>query len=200
MDNPTTKPCSACGEIKPLDAFSIDRRQTLGRRGRCRLCERAISARYRDENRDRIREQQREYWFRRGKDRATEREQRPGMGEKRRARKRAYRKANPELWAKYERIRYERMTPKQARLRAATSRIRYRARMAGATVEPVNYAEVIRRNGNVCYLCGTTLEPKAITVDHVVPLARGGKHSYANLRVACMPCNRSKCAKMLHEL
>jgi 5-methylcytosine-specific restriction endonuclease McrA len=33
-------------------------------------------------------------------------------------------------------------------------------------------------------------------VDHVVPLARGGEHSYANTQPACPPCNMSKGARV----
>ena len=35
-----TKRCTMCGETKPLDAFRRDRSKKLGRRSRCRECER----------------------------------------------------------------------------------------------------------------------------------------------------------------
>ena len=35
-----TKRCTKCGETKPLDAFHRDRSKKLGRRSRCRECER----------------------------------------------------------------------------------------------------------------------------------------------------------------
>jgi 5-methylcytosine-specific restriction endonuclease McrA len=31
-----------------------------------------------------------------------------------------------------------------------------------------------------------------ITLDHVIPLTRGGAHTASNLRVACRSCNSSK--------
>lgn len=37
-----TKPCSKCGEHKPLDAFSPDTTGRLGRQSRCRACRRAL--------------------------------------------------------------------------------------------------------------------------------------------------------------
>ena len=35
-----TKRCSKCGEVKPLEEFRRDRSKKLGRRSRCRECER----------------------------------------------------------------------------------------------------------------------------------------------------------------
>jgi NAD-dependent SIR2 family protein deacetylase len=35
-----TKRCSKCGEVKPLEEFHRDRSKKLGRRSRCRECER----------------------------------------------------------------------------------------------------------------------------------------------------------------
>lgn len=49
----------------------------------------------------------------------------------------------------------------------------------------------------VCIYCK---EPdKKITVDHAIPLARGGRHSIGNLVPACMSCNTSKGKKTIME-
>lgn len=37
-----------------------------------------------------------------------------------------------------------------------------------------------------------SLDQRTATLDHVVPLARGGAHDPGNLVVACAPCNRLK--------
>jgi hypothetical protein len=37
------------------------------------------------------------------------------------------------------------------------------------------------------------------TVDHVVPLCRGGRHCMDNLVASCRSCNSRKCAKLPHE-
>lgn len=50
--------------------------------------------------------------------------------------------------------------------------------------------ERILRGSDVCHICG---KPGADSVDHVIPLARGGTNDPSNLRPAHMfPCNRSK--------
>ncbi len=43
-----------------------------------------------------------------------------------------------------------------------------------------------------CVYCATRLDQRTATLDHVVPLARGGANDPGNLVVACAPCNRLK--------
>ena len=38
---------------------------------------------------------------------------------------------------------------------------------------------------------------KTSKLDHVVPLAKGGEHSYANVKTACADCNLRKGATLL---
>jgi 5-methylcytosine-specific restriction endonuclease McrA len=48
-------------------------------------------------------------------------------------------------------------------------------------------------------LCAYCLERPATTLDHAVPLSRGGTNYPENLDPACRQCNSSKHAKILHE-
>lgn len=59
--------------------------------------------------------------------------------------------------------------------------------------------EVFERDGYVCHLCGDMTDPEATypalnmpTLDHVVPLARGGHHTRANTKTAHLLCNSLK--------
>lgn len=73
VDSDNLKQCSKCGELKPLDAFSADRRNTKdGKQSQCKACnrayyeanldrERARDREYRAQNRDALLEQQRQY-------------------------------------------------------------------------------------------------------------------------------------------
>jgi 5-methylcytosine-specific restriction endonuclease McrA len=79
------------------------------------------------------------------------------------------------------------------------ARRRARARNAAA-VETISRAAIIARDGGVCYLCGGKPTGYALTLDHVAPLARGGPHTAANLRVACRSCNSRKNDHLLSEL
>lgn len=47
-----------------------------------------------------------------------------------------------------------------------------------------------------CFYCG---EKSPLTMDHVVPLIRGGSHSEGNIVPACMSCNCTKQARFVME-
>ena len=44
----------------------------------------------------------------------------------------------------------------------------------------------------VCYYCEGTVPPGELTMDHVVPVARGGKSTKGNVVPACKDCNTAK--------
>lgn len=44
----------------------------------------------------------------------------------------------------------------------------------------------------VCYYCNKKVAYKNITMDHVVPLTRGGKSTKDNLVPSCKECNNAK--------
>lgn len=44
----------------------------------------------------------------------------------------------------------------------------------------------------LCHYCGTATAPRELTMDHIVPLARGGRSTKGNLVPACKNCNTQK--------
>lgn len=44
----------------------------------------------------------------------------------------------------------------------------------------------------VCYYCGAKFAPKELTLDHIVPLVRGGHSTRGNCVPACKACNSKK--------
>ncbi len=48
----------------------------------------------------------------------------------------------------------------------------------------------IRRG--ICYYCGAKVGSKNLTMDHVIPLSRGGKSTRDNIVPACKQCNAKK--------
>lgn len=76
-----------------------------------------------------------------------------------------------------------------------------------AFVEDVSRDEVMARGKWKCHLCGHSIPKEAVwpspmfgTVDHVLPLVAGGKHSYANCKPAHLRCNCVKGAKPVGQL
>jgi 5-methylcytosine-specific restriction endonuclease McrA len=53
-------------------------------------------------------------------------------------------------------------------------------------------ARIIARNGPNCHWCQAVLTLETSTVDHVVPIARGGLNNPNNTVLACEPCNRGR--------
>ncbi len=43
-----------------------------------------------------------------------------------------------------------------------------------------------------CHYCGRVFKPAELTMDHVVPLIRGGKSTKGNIVPACKECNSKK--------
>ncbi len=44
----------------------------------------------------------------------------------------------------------------------------------------------------ICHYCGKEVVPKELTLDHVVPIARGGRTTKGNCVPACKDCNNQK--------
>ena len=43
-----------------------------------------------------------------------------------------------------------------------------------------------------CYYCGAKVRPADLTMDHIVPLVRGGRSVKGNIVAACKECNSKK--------
>lgn len=96
--------------------------------------------------------------------------------------------------AEYMRSYYER-NPE----RFADARHLRRARLAsvgGAGVSGSDWNRLVVRYGGRCAYC---LAAKPLTVDHIIPISRGGQHAIGNVLPACEHCNKSKGARLLIE-
>lgn len=47
-------------------------------------------------------------------------------------------------------------------------------------------------NKGICFYCKNKFLPKELTMDHVVPLSRGGKSTKGNVVPSCKACNNKK--------
>lgn len=68
----------------------------------------------------------------------------------------------------------------------------------GGRYEKVDRFKVYKKAWYQCYLCRcqvfvTPLQvDRAATLDHVIPLSKGGDHTYSNTRCCCRGCNLKK--------
>ncbi len=56
---------------------------------------------------------------------------------------------------------------------------------------------VFKRDLYTCQYCGS--RPKQLTIDHVVPVSRGGRDRWDNVVTSCRPCNHRKGARTPEE-
>ena len=47
-------------------------------------------------------------------------------------------------------------------------------------------------SAGICHYCGGKFDPKDITMDHIVPISRGGKSVKGNIVPSCKKCNTNK--------
>lgn len=76
---------------------------------------------------------------------------------------------------------------------------RRRARMLGLPYEPVSRIAVAARDSWKCGICRRPISRKAkwpdmmcLSLDHIVPMSRGGGHTYSNVQAAHFMCNSLK--------
>jgi len=43
-----------------------------------------------------------------------------------------------------------------------------------------------------CYYCGEKVDPGSLTMDHIIPVSRGGKSTRGNVVPCCKSCNNQK--------
>lgn len=87
-----------------------------------------------------------------------------------------------------------------ASARKRVEKARRKALLAGATIERVDPFNVFARDKWRCQLCKVktprakrgTYDDDAPELDHILPLSKGGAHSYTNTQCACRKCNGAK--------
>lgn len=170
--------CTKCGETKPVSAFHRDARAPKGFASSCKACRTAQSAAYYADNRD-----------------------------DRLAQVMDYREKNRDLVRAQDLARYERHKEKRIALVLEREHIR-RALMKQNGWEPGVTRPALRKiHGDDCRYCGITMtfspfngyEPARATIEHILPLSRGGSHTFDNACLCCWQCNVRKNAKTLDE-
>lgn len=185
--------CYKCEEWKPLARYYPDPRYRDGYKGECRDCrnleskkwrknnpnperDREAARRWRENNPELARLRGRE-WAKNNPDkaRAKQRKYYPNYRERHLQRNREWRQANLE----------------KARLNSQVRMARYLARKHGAegTFTTDEWQALRDYYGNKCLACN---EQKPLTIDHIIPLSKGGRNDIANVQPLCMGCNSSK--------
>lgn len=88
--------------------------------------------------------------------------------------------------------------PQRAEIQRNKNLIR-RARKANATIENFTRDEILNRDKWICGICTEDIDksltwphPEYASIDHIIPLAKGGEHSRKNVQAAHYRCNCRK--------
>lgn len=159
--------CSRCELTKSLIDFAKDSATPSGYSRWCRTCAREYQRQWRKNNPERCRAFILKHIAKNPADWV--------------ARARAWNVAHPERVRENNRV--------------CRSKRRARKRLAGAmTLTAPQWREIKRRHRGRCYWCRQRRE---LTIDHVIPLSRGGQHVAENIVASCLPCNLHKHAKVI---
>jgi 5-methylcytosine-specific restriction endonuclease McrA len=188
------KVCTKCKEWKAFDLFVRHPKTRDGRSPQCKQCDKAYrqsrgslaaeaTKRWHEKNKERFKVWNRKYSRERG------RQKRRALGiskpipmtyEQRRER------------ARKSVQRWNQRYPEKRR--AVMQAYRARRRLSSGTISPTEWRDVCAKYGDKCLCCGAD---GPLTMDHVIPLSRGGSHSVDNIQPLCSTCNSKKYNKTL---
>jgi len=175
-----TRTCTKCSQRLPITSFHKDKSATDGLRAMCKKC-RITNVKV---------------WYQENL-------------EERRIKQTTRRRNNVEVERERDNKRYERDREKRIALATEHSH-RRKARKLNTVVEKgISILSLKKKHGTKCYYCGKEMDFKKgvgrrfnndmATIEHLIPLARGGEHTFENTVLACRFCNISRGAKSQEE-
>lgn len=187
-----SKTCTSCGQILDLANFSPNPAGRNGYRSACKPCRAAYTQQWSDSNKERKAETDRRYRIANKDKRALkDKAWRDANKDRIRQNQLAWSKANPER-VKKTKQKWEQANPEARRQKL----LRYRAKLASNEVRTILPKEMRALYLQSCFFCASNNQ---IEADHIIPLARGGRHAIGNLLPLCRNCNASKSNKTIME-
>lgn len=185
---PSTKVCRGrCQAELPLDSFGVQTRGLYGRKSECKKCLADKEASRRAADPEGQRAYRRQWWS----EREWTPEERVRAAEKARnwySSNKEHRKQTLRIWVEANR---DAVNTIQARRRAKKAVV-----LNTLTLE--EWSEILEFFGHRCAYCLRGDMP--LTMDHLIPIARGGPHSSENVVPACKQCNCSKKDRLIFAM
>lgn len=172
----TAKECKGqCGQVLPIDAFAIKNGKTGLRRSFCRDCHNVATREAKHANREKTRAANAAY-------RAAHREE---LAE----RQRRWRLDNPEA---YQAIHSKWKSGNTESVNASTHKRRAAIKGNGGAWTATEWKDLKARYDHRCLMCQRQEPEISLTVDHVVPIDKGGPNVIENIQPLCKSCNSKK--------
>jgi hypothetical protein len=205
-----TKQCSKCKEIKSIEDFDKTIKGGDKLHCWCKKCLSEYKKEYCKKNAARLKEHKSQY-YKNNSDyfKKYRQEYYKNNAEKLRERTTIWRQNNPEKSKESSKIWRENNQEQAATnikiwrennpQRIKAHRKKRKALQKGATVETIDLIQVYESLNWVCGICGKKINkklnyphPKSASLDHIIPLTKGGNHILNNVQPAHLICNKSK--------
>lgn len=171
-----TRTCSECNRRLHISNFHKDRTATDGYRSKCKDCRIGKVKEWYSEN-----------------------------AERQSSKAREFRKKNIDKLRKRDKERYEKDKPKRLDLASKHAQIRRSRKKMLPYDERITRNRIRQKLGDNCYYCGVEMDftpasgrkfkKNHATIEHLIPLSKGGHHIWENVVLACHNCNVVKNAK-----
>lgn len=192
--------CSCCKRVKPLNSLSLSKNRRYGRHSYCKQCCNEIASNEESLAKRRVYRQTRELD--------------PQYRERRKQALDEWRHANMDKLREQSKLRYANdpihveMIAKSNRkwqlshpMKMREYQMRRRSRLIYSTIGTVDYDLILKQYGMHCHICDQAiLSHQTLNMDHVIPLARLGKHASDNIKPSHAICNYRKGYKLLEEM
>lgn len=207
-----SKVCTRCGEEKDLSEFYKEKRAKDGKTSHCKVCDLKLSREYYIKHSDVIKKRSEVYYkehiveilkknsVRWSKNKAIHSERRKATYDSIRSRVRVYHREyylkNSEVVR--QKLRDYRSTPNGMLVkRKSDHKRRDIMKESETTLTSEQWNKILSNQGNKCAMCGKRFcKSRKPTIDHIIPVSKGGGLTYENVQALCKSCNCSKNSKL----
>lgn len=82
---------------------------------------------------------------------------------------------------------------------SANTHARRRAGIGESVISAIEWQQIMNNTDWKCVYCQISLTPKNRSLDHIIPLSKGGQHHIDNLVACCRTCNSKKGNKKVSD-
>lgn len=195
--NSITKKCVKCLQVKQIDQFYKSDCNKDGFRNSCKKCFDVQSNRYHDGNSEKITSYKKEYRLinlDKIKEKAREWYQKNKEKIKAISSKNYY--DNYEKRQEYQ-AEYRKVRGKTSPEKSKQYKHNRRALVLGngGKIKSKDWLDLCNKYGNKCLCCGRN--DVRLTLDHVIPMKKGGSNTIENVQPLCKSCNSKKGIKII---
>lgn len=192
-----TKKCSKCGIKKDFDEFHNDRTRCNGKKYICKLCDKLQTETYRVKNKNKVLISQRKYYYEnKGTVSETHAEYRKNNKEKIQIQSAKYYIDNKgkirENHKKYNMTEAGKISAKKS-----LHKRRYLKNNSKDILNAEEWNIVLQLQGYKCIKCNNYFDKIDPTIDHIIPVTRGGNFNKTNVQALCGSCNSKKGIKTI---